>query len=88
MRWTSAAAIVGAISDLKRICHHAELELMKRSSLVMLTPMALGLRLCDNVIVEKGTEKVSLIGSFNSIQIPNSFCPVAFLCRRWRLGCS
>ena len=43
-------------------------------------PIALGLTLCDQVIVEEGTSKVSVIGSFNSFlghafpYVPSPFC--------------
>jgi hypothetical protein len=49
------------------------------------TPIALGLILCDYVIVEKETENLSFIGSFNTIQsadfpfIPLPFCAIAIL---------
>jgi hypothetical protein len=33
-------------------------------------PTVVGLTLCDQVIVEQGTEKVSLIGSFSGISAP------------------
>jgi hypothetical protein len=32
-------------------------------------PIALGLMLCDQVIVEKRTEKVSLIGQFSTLRL-------------------
>ncbi len=34
------------------------------------TPTAIGLTLCDSVIVEAGTEKVSLIGTFRRLAVP------------------
>jgi hypothetical protein len=43
-------------------------------------PVALGLALCDHVIVERGTDKVSLIGQFSTIRlaafpgVPLPFC--------------
>jgi hypothetical protein len=48
-------------------------------------PIAIGLTLCDQVIVEEGTRKVSFIGSFYRLQSPafpfvaERFCVVAIL---------
>jgi hypothetical protein len=48
-------------------------------------PVALGLTLCDHTIVEKGTNKVSLIGSFTKLavesfpSVPKRFCAFAAL---------
>ena len=48
-------------------------------------PIALGLTLCDQVIVEEGTRKVSFIGTFHRLQapafpfVPERFCVVAIL---------
>jgi hypothetical protein len=47
---------------------------------VVPAPIALGLTLCDQVIVEEGTRKVSLIGTFSRIRLrtfpsePSPFC--------------
>jgi hypothetical protein len=49
------------------------------------TPVALGLTLCDYVIVEERTKKISTIGSFSSLKvrqfptIPQPFCVLATL---------
>jgi hypothetical protein len=48
-------------------------------------PVALGLALCDQVIVEEGTRKASLIGTFNRLEgrafpfVPLPFCVVTTL---------
>jgi hypothetical protein len=48
-------------------------------------PVALALILCDQVIVEEGTKKVSLIGAFRNLQsrvfpfVPLPFCVLATL---------
>jgi hypothetical protein len=49
------------------------------------SPVALGLVLCDPVIIEEGTRKVSVIGAFNRLEgrafpfVPSPFCVLATL---------
>ena len=48
-------------------------------------PLALALSLCDQVIVEEGTRKLSLVGGFNGLRarsfpfVPSPFCVIATL---------
>ncbi len=48
-------------------------------------PIAAGLMLCDYVVVEEGTRKISLIGSFSGVRVPSfpfvrpQFCVFASL---------
>lgn len=55
-------------------------------------PIAFGLTFCDTVIVEKGTDKLSLIGCFDQLGVdgfpsePQAFWVVAALARGWKGG--
>lgn len=55
-------------------------------------PIALGLSFCESVIIEKGTDKLSLIGCFDDLQVeqfpsvPQKFWMVVPLAQGWNRG--
>jgi hypothetical protein len=49
--------------------HAASGSLARKELIMMPQPVALGLTLCDYVIIEKTTEKTSLIGHFHRIRL-------------------